>query len=216
MSSIGRDKEAMPPRDDTIAVADSAMSGRPSFADTIRLIHGDFAFRRSLEPKTPGRLRSLRLFMSRASACGVRYRLQGFFYANRLAPLGRILKYANLMLYGVDIDQRAQIGAGFLIGHPGPMTITADVVIGERCIVYHQTMIGRSPFCEPDKKPGPLVVGNDVTFGPGSCAYGAITIGDGCRIGANAVVDRSFPPGSTLMGVPARAASKPQERKEPG
>ena len=215
MSSIGRDEEAAPRRED-VAVAGSAMSGGPSFAETIRLIRGDFAFRRSLEPERPGPLRSLRLFMSRASACGVRYRLQCFCYASRLAPLGRILKYANLILYGVDIDQRAQIGAGFLIGHPGPMTITADAVIGERCIVYHQTMIGRSPFFEPDRKPGPIVVGNDVTFGPGSCAYGAIVIGDGCRISANAVVDRSFPPGSTLTGVPARAASKPGERKESG
>jgi serine O-acetyltransferase len=41
----------------------------------------------------------------------------------------------------------------------------------------------------------------------GSCAYGNIAIGDGCRIGANSVVDRSVPPGSFLLGIPARIVS---------
>ena len=180
---------------------------RYSFLQTLRLIRSDIAFRRAFELEKLKRIRSLRLLVSPAVACVVRYRLQCLFYSCRLTPFGWALKFLNLILYGVDIDQRARIDGGFVIGHPAAIRITADVTIGERFVIYHQTAIGRSPYFEPGREPGPLVIGRDVTFGMGSCAYGNIAIGDGCRIGANSVVDRSVPPGSFLLGIPARIVS---------
>jgi serine O-acetyltransferase len=189
---------------------------RHTFPQTLRLIRSDFAFRRSLEGERPGWIRSVRLQMSPASACVLRYRLQCFFYSNRLAPLGWFCKYMNLVLYSVEIDESAHIAGGFVIGQPTAVRITGDVSIGERCVVYHQTMIGRSPFLEPEREPGPLIVGKDVIFGPGSCTYGKIEIGNGCRIGANTAVDRSFPPNTFLLGVPARVVRNPAEPKVVG
>lgn len=177
---------------------------RYSLLETLRLIRSDLAFRRAFELDEPGRRRTFGFHMRPAAACVIRYRLQCLLYSHGLTPLGWAFKFFNLLLYGVDIDHRARIGGGLVIPHPVAILITADVTIGERCVIHHQTAIGRSPYFEPGREPGPLMIGKDVTFGMGSCAYGNIVIGDGCRIGANTVVDRSVPSGSFLFGVPAR------------
>jgi serine O-acetyltransferase len=49
------------------------------------------------------------------------------------------------------------------------------------------------------------VIGNDCYIGPGAKLFGPIELGPNPVIGANAVVNRSFPQGNvTLVGVPAK------------
>ena len=56
-----------------------------------------------------------------------------------------------------------------------------------------------------DEVAGVPVIGDDCYIGPGAKLFGAIEIGDRTLIGANAVVNRSFPAGNTtIAGVPAR------------
>ena len=50
---------------------------------------------------------------------------------------------------------------------------------------------------------GVPTLGNNVWIAPGAKLYGRITIGNQCAIGANAVVNKSFPDGVTLAGIPA-------------
>jgi len=50
----------------------------------------------------------------------------------------------------------------------------------------------------------PVKIGRDVWIGRGSCICAGVTIGDGCIIGANSVVNKSLPPYSVAVGVPAR------------
>ncbi len=47
-------------------------------------------------------------------------------------------------------------------------------------------------------------LGSDIFIGAGAKILGAISIGDGARIGANAVVVNTVPPHTTVVGVPAR------------
>ena len=47
-------------------------------------------------------------------------------------------------------------------------------------------------------------IGERVDIGCGACILGGVTIGDGSRVGANAVVLIDVPPGATAVGVPAR------------
>ncbi len=48
-------------------------------------------------------------------------------------------------------------------------------------------------------------IGDNVYISPGAKLFGDIVIGDNVKIGANAVVNKSFPEGNcTLVGVPAR------------
>jgi serine O-acetyltransferase len=46
-----------------------------------------------------------------------------------------------------------------------------------------------------------------VFIGTGAAVLGAVTVGDGARIGANAVVLQDVPAGATAVGVPARVLS---------
>ena len=181
---------------------------RYTIRETVRLIRSDIAFRCVYEKKQPSWTVGLRMLRHPGVACVVRFRLQCFFYANGLAPIGAFLKFLNLILYGVEIDERARIGGGLFIGHAVTILITADVVMGERCLLMHQNTIGFSPFFEPGRNQGPVTIGDDVAFGGGACAYGDITVGDRCRIGANSVVDQSFPADMTLFGVPARIVGR--------
>lgn len=48
-------------------------------------------------------------------------------------------------------------------------------------------------------------IGDRVWIGSGAKLFGKITIADGCQIGANAVVNKSFDtPGSVIAGYPAK------------
>lgn len=181
---------------------------RDSFSETARLIRSDIAFRCAHEGKPETWKTGLRMLRHPGVACVVRYRLQCFFYASGLAPLGWLMKSMNLILYGVQIHERARIGPGLYMGHAATILITENVSIGERCVLYHQNTIGLSPLVGPNEPSGLVKVGDDVAFGGGACAYGDIVIGDRCRIGVNAVVDRSFPADSSLFGAPAQVVGR--------
>lgn len=57
-----------------------------------------------------------------------------------------------------------------------------------------------------DKAP---IIGDNVYIGPGAVIYGDITIADGCYIGANSVVNKSFlEPHSVVVGVPGKVVGK--------
>jgi serine O-acetyltransferase len=183
---------------------DEKRSKRYSFSETMRLIRADLAFRCEYEFKPYNWKTGLRLLRHPGVACVVRYRLQSFFFGNGLAPLGWLMKFVNFFFYGVEIHERAKIGPGFFMGHAVSILITENVAMGRRCRVFHQNTIGLSPGLGDERRAGVVRVGDDVEFGGGSCAFGDITIGDRCRIGVNAVVDRSFPAGSSIFGVPGQ------------
>ena len=89
------------------------------------------------------------------------------------------------------------IGPGVFIQH-GIATIIYARAIGAGCWINQQVTIGY-------KGPGlPPVLGRDVRVGAGAKVLGDFTVGDGVRIGANAVVLREVPANCTVAGVPAR------------
>ena len=64
-------------------------------------------------------------------------------------------------------------------------------------------------FDSPEDRP---VLGDRVSVHAGAKVLGAVTVGDGARIGANAVVIKDVPPGATAVGVPARILAPKSER----
>lgn len=55
---------------------------------------------------------------------------------------------------------------------------------------------------------GDIVIGNDVWIGYEAVVLSGVTIGDGCIIGARAVVTRDIPPYTIVGGVPAKPIRK--------
>jgi serine O-acetyltransferase len=101
-------------------------------------------------------------------------------------------------------------GPGLSIAHWGTIVINTAVRVGANCRIHPGTSMG-------ELRGGAPVLGDDCYIGPGARLFGPITLGDRVQVGANAVVNRSFPSDSLLVGIPAAAiASKTKDVEEAG
>lgn len=184
---------------------------RISFSQTVRRIKQDMQARCSYENKSLGFLRGIILMLNPGIVCVILMRFQQYFDGLGLRPLAGLLRWVNLILFQIQIDSRADIAGGLVVIHAYSVFIGAKVRIGANCILFHQNTIGYSPYVPEGEQEGITVVGENVIFGAGSCALGMIEIGDGCKIGVNSVVEKSFDENMVLFGIPARTVSKTQE-----
>ncbi|OQO72239.1 hypothetical protein BH744_12010 [Enterococcus villorum] len=106
-------------------------------------------------------------------------------------------------LLNSQIPYRLTIGKGIRVWHPFGIIIHPNCVIGENVTIRHQVTIGKAT-----DEGGVPILGNNITIGAGAKILGDIHIGDGTVIGANAVVTKSFPEKSILVGCPAIDISK--------
>lgn len=96
------------------------------------------------------------------------------------------------------------IGPGLSIAHRGAIVVNGGARIGANCRLHVGVNIGT----EAGKADSAPTIGDNCYIGPGAKIFGPITIGSGTVIGANAVVNKSFPEGNqTLAGVPAAVIS---------
>ncbi len=85
--------------------------------------------------------------------------------------------------------------------------ISNNAKIGKDVVIFQQVTIGSNTL--PDSRhPGSPTIGNRVYIGAGAKIIGGITIGDNCRIGANAVVYEDMPPNSVAVCAPTRIIQK--------
>jgi serine O-acetyltransferase len=96
-----------------------------------------------------------------------------------------------------DISLEATLGEGLKLPHPNGIVIHEEAVIGANCMIMQQVTVG---MIDGGEVP---TLGNNVYVGAGAKIIGRVTIGDGARIGANAVVLRDVPAGATAVGIPA-------------
>lgn len=100
------------------------------------------------------------------------------------------------ILTGISIDYRAKIGKRLLISHFGNIIVSGNSQMGDNCNLSQGVTLGRNASGSP-------IVGNDCYIGAGSMLIGGIKIGDNSKIGALALVNKSFPENSLLVGNPA-------------
>lgn len=85
--------------------------------------------------------------------------------------------------------------------------ISNTAKLGRDVVIFQQVTIGSNNL--PDtKRPGSPVLGDHVYVGVGAKIIGGVTIGDNCRIGANAVVYEDMPPNSVALCAPTRIVQK--------
>ena len=95
-------------------------------------------------------------------------------------------------------------GPGLSIAHRGTIIVNGGARIGANCRIHVDVNIGT----EAGKSSAAPKIGNNCYIGPGAKLFGDIEIGPNTVIGANAVVNKSFPEGNqTLGGVPAKMIS---------
>jgi serine O-acetyltransferase len=110
------------------------------------------------------------------------------------------IKWCEVFL-GIYIGPHARIGNSFIIEHFGAIIVHSETVIGDRVRIRQGVTIGNKSAAMPLDAP---VIGDDVDVGAGAKILGAIYVGNGCVIGANAVVAKNIPPHAIAVGIPAR------------
>jgi serine O-acetyltransferase len=126
--------------------------------------------------------------------------------------LPRFLANIVRTLTGIEIHPAATIGKRFFIDHGMGVLIGETTAIGDDVTLYKNVTLGGTSLGHGKRHP---TLGNDVVVGTGAAVLGAITVGDGARIGAGSVVVRDVPPGATVVGIPGRVvlvAGKPAMR----
>ena len=94
------------------------------------------------------------------------------------------------------------IGAGLTIYHHGEIIVNENAQIGENCKLHGGNCIGNNGIL--DKSP---IIGGGLDLGIGAKIIGDIKLGNNIKVGANAVITRSFENDNIiLVGVPAREA----------
>jgi len=119
--------------------------------------------------------------------------------------LARLLSHISRLLTGIEIHPGAKIGRRFFIDHGMGVVIGETAEIGDDVLMFHNVTLGGSSLEKTKRHP---TVGNNVLIGMGAKIIGAITIGDNCKIGANAVVNKDIPPNCTVVGVPGRIVTR--------
>lgn len=115
--------------------------------------------------------------------------------------LARVLSNVARLLTGIEIHPGAELGRRFFIDHGMGVVIGETAVVGDDCTLYHGVTLGGTSWQKGKRHP---TLGCDVVVGAGAKVLGPITVGDGARIGSNAVVLKPVPAGGTIVGVPGR------------
>lgn len=88
-------------------------------------------------------------------------------------------------------------GPGLCIRHYGTIVVNDKARFGADCVLHASTNIGERGGAAPQ-------AGDNVYIGPGAVLYGGIELGDHVMVGANSVVNKSFPDHAVIAGAPAR------------
>lgn len=122
--------------------------------------------------------------------------------------LARFLSHLGRWLTGIEIHPGARIGQRFFIDHGMGVVIGETTEIGDDCTLYQGVTLGGVSWQKGKRHP---TLGNDVVIGAGAKVLGPFKVGDGARIGSNAVVVKEVPDNATVVGVPGRMVT-PEQR----
>lgn len=137
-------------------------------------------------------------------------RLAHFFYLRRLGLVAKLISTLNFFLYGIEIAVRCPIGPGLFLPHTQG-TVIGALRIGANATIYQGVTLGAREVDFAYGASSRPIIEDDVIIGSGAKVIGGVTLGQGARIGANAVVVKSIPAGALAVGVPASVVGASEE-----
>jgi acetyltransferase-like isoleucine patch superfamily enzyme len=124
--------------------------------------------------------------------------------------------YHNSYVYGeVKVGARTWIGPFTILDGSGGLTIGDSCSISAGVQIYtHDSVEWAVSGGKASYPHEPTTIGSRCYVGPNTVITKGITIGDGCIIGAQSFVNRSWSPGSKIAGSPARLIGPQKDVKE--
>lgn len=129
------------------------------------------------------------------------HRVANFFYRIRLRLLARIVSQWAKFCTGIEIHPAAKISAGVFIDHGAGVVIGETAEVAEGCVLYQGVTLGGTGKETGKRHP---TLEKNCMVSAGAKVLGSITLHEGAKVGAGAVVLKDVPPGATVVGVPAR------------
>jgi serine O-acetyltransferase len=123
-------------------------------------------------------------------------------WTHGLQWLGGFIAHTSRWLTGIEIHPGAKLGERVFFDHAMGVVVGETAEIGDGCTIYQGVTLGGTSLYKGTKRHPTL--GRNVVIGAGAKVLGGFAVGDGARIGSNAVVTRPVPAGATAVGIPAR------------
>jgi serine O-acetyltransferase len=143
------------------------------------------------------------------------HRIAHWLYGGDLFFLARCVNHFGRFLTAIDIHPGAKIGKRFFIDH-GFTVIGETAEIGDDVTIYQNVTLGGTNPHEGEAGKRHPTVRDRVVIGSGAQVLGPIVLGEGARVGANAVVTRDVPEGATVVGIPAKPVPVDTVHYSPG
>ncbi len=146
------------------------------------------------------------------------YRLGHWFWRRGWLLSGRFISNLGRLATGIDIHPGAVIGRRLFIDHGMALVVGETAEIGDDVTLYQGVTLGGvapsvNSAAQVHRKRHPTLR-NGVIVGSGAQVLGPITIGEGARVGANAVVVADVPAGVTVVGIPAKVVMPRAQSRE--
>ncbi|WP_160687390.1 serine O-acetyltransferase EpsC [Clostridium sp. C2-6-12] len=138
----------------------------------------------------------------------IAYRIAHFLYLKKRLFLARLVSQVSRFFTGIEIHPGAKIGKGLFIDHGMGVVIGETAEVGDNVTLYHGVTLGGTGKDIGKRHP---TIENNVLIGTGAKVLGPITVGEGAKIGANAVVVKNVPAKATAVGSPAKNIVRAQK-----
>ena len=130
------------------------------------------------------------------------HRLAHACWSRNFKWLGRFVSHCSRGITGIEIHPGAIVGERVFFDHAMGVVVGETAEIGDGCTIYQGVTLGGTSLYKGTKRHPTL--GKNVVVGAGAQVLGGFTVGDGAKIGSNAVVVKPVPAGATAVGNPAR------------
>lgn len=139
------------------------------------------------------------------------YRIAHRMHRGGFKRLARMTMGINQFFTNIDIHPAARIGRRVFIDHGIGVVIGETCIIEDDVVIYQGVTLGGVSLTEGKRHP---TVRRGAVIGAGSKILGNIVIGEEAKVGANSVVVREVPDGSTAIGIPAHVIEKGRDKDQ--
>lgn len=140
------------------------------------------------------------------------HRIAHFLYICKIPVIPRLISQISRLLTQIEIHPGAKIGKRFFIDHGAGVVIGETAVIGNDVTIFQNVTLGGTGKEKGKRHP---TIGDNVVIGAGAIVLGNIHISENSRIGAGAVVTKSIPPDTTVVGNPSWVIKLEGRRLDP-